>query len=66
LMKNKQLKFFRDSELISELLTFGIKKKKEGVQTYESLGKHDDMVMSLCLACYVADLCSSNYAFTIV
>jgi hypothetical protein len=66
LMKNKQLRFSENSNLITELLTFGIKKKRDGIQTYESLGKHDDMVISLALACYASEEFSSTYAFTVV
>lgn len=63
LMKNKGLKFYNYQPLIEELLTFGVKKKKDGSQTYESLGKHDDLVMGLSLACYGADQFVSEYDF---
>lgn len=63
LMKNKGLKFEQNNELIEELLTFGVKKKKDGSQTFESLGKHDDLVMALALACYGADQFVSQYDF---
>ena len=63
LMKNKQLLIPNDDNLIKELLTFGIKKKKDGNQTYETLGKHDDMVMALSIACYGADQFNTEYDF---
>ncbi len=66
LMKNGQLKFFNDENLIRELLTFGIKKKKDGRQTFESLGKHDDLVMALAMVTFAADEYISPYAFEIV
>ena len=66
LMKNKQLRIPPDDLLLKELYTFGVKKKKDGHQTYETLGKHDDMVMALAMACFVADEFDSHYAFEIV
>ena len=66
LMKNKQLRFYPNEELLRELYTFGVKKKKDGRQSYETLGKHDDMVIALALACYAAEEFYSEYAFDIV
>ena len=66
LMKNKQLKFYPDDNLLKELYTFGVKKKKDGRQSYETLGKHDDMVMALAMACFAADQYDSIYAFELV
>lgn len=63
LMKNKGLRFPDNKEMVEELLTFGVKKKKDGSQTYESLGKHDDLVMGLSLACFGAEQFVSNYDF---
>lgn len=63
LMKNKGLRFDDDKDLIGELLTFGVKKKRDGSQTYESLGKHDDLVMALAMACFAADQYQSQYDF---
>ena len=63
LLKNKGLKYSKNKDLIDELLAFGVKKKKDGHQTFESLWKHDDMVMSLALACTAAEQHISRYAF---
>ena len=66
LMKNGQLKFAPNDILLRELYTFGVKKKKDGHQSYETLGKHDDMVMALAMVCYAADQYDSIYAFDLV
>jgi hypothetical protein len=55
LLRNKELALPRNDELLIELSQFGIKRDKNGKETYESLGKHDDMVISLAIAVHAAD-----------
>ena len=48
-LRNNNLKLPKDDELLTELMQFGIKLNR-GKQTFESLGKHDDIVMALAMA----------------
>lgn len=51
--QNKSLKIPNDKELLLQLSRFG-KKKVRGRETFEGLGAHDDLVMSLALAVFAA------------
>lgn len=52
LMRNRKLKIINDPVLVTELAAFGLKRKKDGTQTFEALSGHDDCVIALALACY--------------
>jgi hypothetical protein len=54
LLRNGQLALPNNEELIAELMAMGIK-NRNGKETYESLGVHDDTVMSLAFAVFGAE-----------
>lgn len=60
LMRNKKLKLPKDDAMINELMSFGLKRKIDGTETFEALSGHDDQVMALALACYAAGGWTSN------
>lgn len=49
MLRNKQIVLPKNDELIDELMAFGVKVDARGKQTYEGLGRHDDMVMALAM-----------------
>lgn len=55
MLRNKQIALPRNELLISELSQFGIKQGRDGRETFETLGTHDDMVISLCIALEAAN-----------
>lgn len=57
-MRNGKLLIPQNDLLIQELSQFAYKKGKDGRWDYESLGEHDDMVMSLALALEAASATS--------
>jgi len=60
LMRNRQLAIPNNETLIGELMQMGIR-VKDGRETYESLGRHKDTVMSLAIAVHAAEE-YSNFA----
>lgn len=55
MLRNGELVIPPNDGLISELGQFAYKKGRNGIHTYESLGRHDDRVISLALALAAAD-----------
>lgn len=49
-MRNGGLALQRNDTLLTELSQFAYKKHKDGRMAYQSLGEHDDCVMSLAIA----------------
>ena len=60
LMRNRQIAIPNNETLIGELMQMGIR-VKDGRETYESLGRHKDTVMSLAIAVHAAEE-YSNFA----
>ena len=58
LLKNHQIALPNNEILVQELMQMGMK-IKNGKETYESLGRHDDTVISLALAVQAAEKYSS-------